>query len=126
MKRKTRRQTWPLTSYPITYAITHHPKGEKKPKIEGIARESAAHALLIGSVLYPPDGSLLVSFGSIDGRRADGGELEEHEWFKIWVLLARRLGKSKTLDPTRRDYAKKVFEVFMQSIGAPGGGPAPH
>jgi hypothetical protein len=98
-------------------------KGGMKAHVEGIsaaelkaADKCGSDAVLLASILYPPDGSLSVLFRSLDGRT--GEELADNEWFKIFTLLASRLGKSTTLSESKRRFAEYVFETFRQAMMA--------
>lgn len=98
--------------YRITYSLKSHPKGiDKKDIPKG---HGACDALLIASLIYPQDGSLSLLFVGKDGRT--DGELDDREWFKVWVFLASRLSKSKTLDRGRCELAGMTFEVFRAAM----------
>lgn len=102
--------------YKILYKLEHNEKGVPGSEVpEGMG---ATDALFAASILYPPDGSLSVMFFSKDGRT--GKELEDIEWFKVWILLANRLAKSKTLDPVRKEIAKTAWDIVCQTIMSGG------
>ncbi len=128
-RKKAAKKTWPRGSYPVTYAIRHHPEGMPRAWIEEHNRKNqddllgATHALFCASILYPPDGTLSVLFGSMDGRKPDGGELDDIEWFKVWTMLASRLATSKTLPEDKRQFAAVVFEMYRRMQGVPPGTP---
>lgn len=94
-------------------------KTERKP--EGISKEEvpkgfgACHAMLMASIIYPPDGSYSVMFIGDDGRPGKDPTLSDKEWFKAWGMLAKRLSESKTLDDGRKNLAAAVWEAFIGS-----------
>ncbi len=104
--------------------MTHQPEGKPRKDIEEHNTENpddmlgAMHALFGASIVYA-DGSLSVLFFSRNGRKPDGGELEDIEWFKVWTMLASRLGNSRTLDPARRDFARNAFDASVRGLGIP-------
>ena len=101
-------------TYHLSYdAPKAHPEGISVKELKA-ANKSGSDALFTASILYPPDGSLSILFSSLDGRT--GEELDDNEWFKVFTLLSRRLGLSKTLDVDKRDFARTVFEAFQQAI----------
>lgn len=96
----------------LDFALEEHPEGVPVERIpEGMG---ACDAALFASIMYPKDGSLSVYFIGADGR--SGKELEDLEWFKVWALLAHRLGNSKTLSPTKKLVASEVFELIRKSV----------
>jgi hypothetical protein len=102
--------------YRLIYKLKKHPKGIAKEKIP--AGFGACDAALFCSMLYPPDGSFSVYFIGVDGRK-EGKEmenLEDIEWFKVWILLAGRLANSKTLPPDKKDLCRKTFESVRQKL----------
>ena len=103
--------------YKLLYQVETKPEGVKKedvPKGYG-----ACDALLLASLIYPEDGSLSLYFVGRDGRT--GEELQDHEWFKVWGLLAHRLAKSKTLDEGRKSLCAQVHQVIWDALNAPEG-----
>lgn len=71
-------------------------------------------AMLVTSLIYPADGSLSTFFHSLDGRT--GQPLDDHEVFKFWLLLGRRLGESKTLDARRKGLAFTSFDITSSAL----------
>lgn len=112
-------------NYKLTYKLKKHPTGIVKEKIpDGFG---GCDAVLFCSILYPPDGSFSVYFLGMDGRKPgkggskpteDGSEedLEDIEWFKVWTLLAARLGNSKTLEKNRKDFCRRTFESMRAKM----------
>lgn len=85
----------------------------------------ACDAILMASIIYPPDGSLSQLYVGLDGRKAPAdpatGEpamLDDVEWFKVWALLSARLAKSTTLSHEKKAFCALVFETFCRSIEA--------
>lgn len=88
---------------------------------EGILRddvpeefEGTSDAVLIASLIYPPDGSLSMQFVGIDGRAE--GVLDDKEWFKVWVFLAKRLSESETLNAGHRALAEVLFNTYVEGL----------
>jgi len=74
----------------------------------------ACDAMLVASIIYPEDGSLSVSLASKDGRT--GNPLDDIECLKVWTMLARQLGESKTLPEVQRDFCFQVFEAYRLAM----------
>lgn len=93
----------------------------KKPEVGHFGVEDlekgdgATDALFLCSLLYPPDGGFSLKYWSFDGRN-EGKPLEDKEVFKVWLLMAANLAKSKTLDEKRRAFAREVFDTFMRMV----------
>jgi hypothetical protein len=103
-------------TYKLTYKLKKHPKGIAKENVpDGFG---GCDAVLFCSILYPPDGSFSVYFMGIDGRKEgkDFENLEDIEWFKVWTLLAGRLGNSKTLEKNRKNFCRETFESMRAKI----------
>lgn len=98
--------------YRLTWNYEAHPEGITKDQVP--KNNGACDAMLVASILYPPDGSLSVMFAGHDGRTA--GELEDREWFKVFVLLAARLGQSESLGEAERTFAQATFDVIRSAI----------
>lgn len=107
--------------YKLLYKIEKPPDGVMKEEVpEGFG---ATDALLVTSIIYPPDGSLSIFFIGKDGRRSEKiGEatLDDREWFKVWAMLATRLANSTTLQVGKRDICRSVHEIIRDSIVGPG------
>ena len=99
--------------YHLTYDVEPHPNGITGKKI-GKLNKFGTDALFWASIMYPEDGSLSVLFGSLDGR--NGKDLEDHEWFKVFMLLSGRLAKSKTLDAGRVALAKHAWDTIRKAM----------
>ena len=83
------------------------------------ADRGGADAIILTSILYPEDGSLSVYFQSFDGRN-EGKDLEDKELFKVWALLANRLGRSETLTGKKQQLAQFVHDQISELIKAAG------
>ena len=103
--------------YHLTYDFEAHPEGLSKDEVEAMGK-SACSAFFAASILYPPDGSYSVLFMSKDGRTNE--ELPDGEWFKLFLMLSKRLSQSKTLDEGRRMLAGMPFEAWVKFFS---GGP---
>lgn len=98
--------------YYITYEMNVHPEGLVKRDIpEG---HGAADAVVILSMLYPPDGSFSLAVPSLDGRTHRA--VTDNELFKVWTLIASRLADSMTLSANKKEFARLVFEMVRTAI----------
>jgi hypothetical protein len=104
-------QPRPPYKYRLSYDV--HIDGITKDELEA-TNLSGTDAILWASILYSPDGSLSIQFISQDGRT--GKELDDNEWFKVFLMLAKRLGDSTTLSPIKREFAQIVFEGIRQVL----------
>jgi hypothetical protein len=100
-------------TYHVSYSMEVHPEGISKEELQAKNR-GGSDALFVVSILYPPDGSYSAMIRSVDGRT--GEEMTDKEFFKLWALLAHRLGKSETLDEGRRGFAATTFAAFCESV----------
>lgn len=110
--------------YKLVYKTERHPEGLTKEQLQARpdGKEiSACDASLIASIIYPEDGSLSILFIGEDGRT--NTELADHEWFKVWILLAKRLGDSQTLDPGKKEIAAFTFESWCKLMQGDYGPP---
>jgi len=99
--------------YRLKYVLQMKPGHWKVPDAEA-PNTGLTDALFVASILYPPDGSYSLHFWSADGR--DACELSDHEIFKMWAVLANRLGRSRTLDPWRRKFAEDTFRDYFEAV----------
>lgn len=71
----------------VTYEVNHYPEGLLEHEVpQGLG---ACDAVVIASVVYPPDGSLSMNFFGIDGR--DGHSVTDRELWKAWMMLTLNL-----------------------------------
>lgn len=105
--------------YKLIYKVEKPEKPLTKHEVpEGYA---ATDALLLVSILSPPDGSQSTLFIPVDGRNEGklsdpGGVMTDDEMFKVWSLLSKRLSESPTLTEGKRDFCRMVFETIRQAI----------
>ena len=104
--------------YHLTYKVETHPEGLDKKDIDPNER-GACTAIVLGSLLYPPDGGCSTAFLTLD--RRTGKPLSDDELFKVWAMLAARLKDSSELGPGRRAVATVAFESVRQAILAARG-----
>ncbi len=100
--------------YHISYQAEPHPNGISKAELEAKGNVGGCDAIFFASILFPPDGSYSVLFSSKDGRT--GEDLNDDEWFKIWMLLSKRLGESETLQEGKRDFAQFTWEAIRDIL----------
>ena len=106
--------------YRLSYLLETLPDGgitADEAKKRAKTGYGACDAMLVASILYPADGSLSIMFAGRDGRTDK--ELDEHEWFKVWMLLTERLARSETLDPGKRDLCGVIFGVVADAVMGP-------
>ena len=78
-------------------------------------KKAGCDALFFASILFPEDGSYSAYFHSIDGRN-EGKELDDNEWFKIWMSLASRLQRSETLSEGKKRIAEATMALIQSEI----------
>jgi len=105
--------------YKLLYKLEEHPEGVSKADVP--AGMGACDAVLFCSLIYPEDGSFSLYLIGKDGRRTDGEDLDDNEWFKVWSMMAKRLGESKTLSEGKKLFAAKTFEAFRAVLLAERG-----
>jgi hypothetical protein len=75
--------------------------------------EGACDAIIIHSIIFPPDGS---RSEVIYGKGADGEPITDIEMFKSWTMMASRLAASKELDTDKKQLCGEVFEQIRMAI----------
>jgi hypothetical protein len=101
--------------YRLKYDLKHEAGIFKK---EELGTEGGTDALLIGSILFPHDGSYSQDFTSVDGRNK-GKPLSDHDLFKFWILMGAKLGEPdrvSDLDEGRKMYAFLTARKFFDSL----------
>lgn len=101
-------------TYHLSYSAEPHPEGISKKELEAKGNVGGCDAIFFASILFPPDGSYSLLFSSKDGRT--GTELSDDEWFKIWMLLSKRLSESKTLGESKREFSKITWEAIRDIL----------
>lgn len=99
--------------YPIRYTVDRRPDGWTKEELDA-DDAGGCDAVIVHSLIYPPDGSRSEMLLSRDGRT--GEELSDIEVFKSWVMTAHALMDSESLDRQARDLAQTVFSSVQQRI----------
>lgn len=103
--------------YRLRYKLdpARHPTAGGWTKEELLAEGfGGCDAVIMHSLLFPPDGSLRVMTVSCDGRT--GEDLDVNQLFKAWFLLAKQLSERKDLSPQKREFANMVYEMIRQAI----------
>lgn len=98
--------------YHLTYDAKAHPEGIEKEQVPD--GQGGCTAVVIGSLLYPEDGSYSTVFASLDGRT--GEPLSDDELWKAWTMLTHQLGMSPTLTPNKKALCNEVFGIVKQAI----------
>lgn len=98
--------------YHITYSVAPHPEGIEKKAVP--ADHGACTALIVGSVLYPPDGTCHVAFVSLDGRT--GQPISDDEEWKAWTILAKQLSERASLNESKKELCKLVFDAVCAAM----------
>lgn len=100
--------------YHITYRVDAHPEGLTREEVEAKGDIGACTAVLIASLIYPPDGSFGCMFVSEDGRTEE--DLAAGEIWKIWSLLAAHLAEREDLADAKRDFCRDVWETISTAV----------
>lgn len=100
-----------MHTYKLKYKLKTEHGAFTKEELLNDPESGGTDALVWLSALYPRDGSFSVLLNSVDGRT--GEEMADRELFKVWVMLANRLGRSKTLSPERASFCLDTFLVAM-------------
>jgi hypothetical protein len=78
--------------------------------------------LIIGSILYPPDGTLSFMFWTWDGRKENPKDgLDDTELFKVWTLLTMRLLQGE-VDAGQRGLLSRVAQHIREFMLTRHGG----
>ncbi len=95
------------------------------PHPEGLGRDAlpdghgACDAMLMGSIIYPEDGSLSTCWFSADGRskneEGNPAELDADEWFKLWTILASAVAE-RLENGARKDLCELVVETVREAV----------
>lgn len=103
----------------MTYHVSYTIKVEEPPI--SFETASAAHAIdrsfgactavVIGSILYPEDGSYSSKFSSVDGRSK--APLSAGEMFKAWVTWGMSLAEDPELSDDKRKLCKAVIDTIL-------------
>lgn len=99
-------------AYHLTYKITPHPEGIAKEQVP--AGDGACDALIVHSLIYPPDGSLSLLTTGTDGRHAR--DVSPNEMFKVWSLMSKELADNEQLSKNKRELCQIVFETICAAI----------
>lgn len=99
--------------YHILYDVEAHPEGLSIDEIKASGKGGCT-ALLLGSILFPPDGSYSIMFNNIDGRT--GERLDSHEEWKAWIMMANYLMKKDDLSPDQQLLAETVWDIFANGV----------
>lgn len=97
--------------YRLTYSIDAHPEGiarEDLPKGKG-----ACDAVLLMSIIYPPDGSLSVLVVTKDGR--EDREMTDQELFKFWTLLTSRVARGE-INGWQKQVAQRCWQIIVTAM----------
>ncbi len=100
--------------YKLFYDVRRPDNPEGATQAEIPAGIGAADALLIASLLRPPDGSLSVSFLNADPSTPDG-RLDADEQFKVWVMLAANLA-GQLREGGRKDLVTSVVQFVAEML----------
>ncbi len=97
----------------LRYDVEAHPNGVAKSEV--LKRGGGwTDAILIASVVYPPDGSLSIAFLTKDGRTDKN--MEPLEMFKVWALLAASLAEMEGLGQAKRSLCLSVHEAVKSAV----------
>lgn len=99
--------------YPLTYDIRQEDPPLPRSKVEELKR-CACDAIVLLSMLNPPDGSFSLLTESLDGHT--GERVTPDVLWKCWVLLASQLGETEGLSPNKRELAQEVFAIVSRAV----------
>ena len=85
-----------------------------KEQIDADPSMGGADAIVLFSIIFPPNGGRSELIASYDGRT--GEPLSDEELFKCFSSLAHRLSESPTLGPGKKEFCKAVFEKIKEAI----------
>ena len=110
-------------TYKVEWHMKHRPEGVKGDELDKLMCRGS-DALFTASVAFPKHGGYSCYFDSIDGRT--GEQLDDNEWFKIWMMLSKRLSDSRTLEPGRKEFAQITWEALRDILMGGGKCADPH
>jgi len=99
--------------YKIGHVVIYDPDGATKEEIEAQGF-TGSDAVIVVSVIRNEDGSTTTSVSSLDGETNE--DVSDSELWKAWVMVAKKLADSKTLEKSRRDLAMILHELVMSAI----------
>lgn len=102
----------PKQLFHLTYDAEKHLAGITKDQIPD--GHGACDALVLCSIVYPPDGSFSLRILTVDGRSDE--DLPALEQFKVWCLWCSRLMEHPGLQPGKREFLKTVFESWKEAV----------
>lgn len=83
---------------------------------EQLGNAGGADALLVTSLLFPPDGSFSAQSWSWDGRN-DGNPLEGADMFRVWTVLTAQLAADEELSYWQRGLAQDALTSVRAAMG---------
>ena len=105
-------------NYHLTYSVKAHPdEGLTREVVQEMADRGeggACTAVVLLSLLYPPDGSYSMLPLSKDGRTDKS--LPVAEVWKAWVSLAAWLAQQEELAPIKKIMAAEVFQDVRRAM----------
>lgn len=102
------------TKYHLLYRLRPFPEGLTKSEFPWDEEDTGAcDAVLVGSVIYPPDGGLSVMFYGVDGRTKEPMDIQE--MFKLWTILTHKLGEELP-EGGRKQFCASTFETFRKAF----------
>jgi len=97
---------------PYKYALRYECGPFTKEEANG---NGLCDAIIVLSILYPPDGSYSMLPISSDGR-ANGRPMASMEIFKAWTLLGNWLSERSDLDAAMREIAAEPLKVVSMAL----------
>lgn len=100
--------------YEHKYKMTYQLEQTEVTKDEIPEGFGACDAMIMHSIIFPPDGSYSHYMVTLDGRT--GKELETLEEFKAWSMMARTLLGREDLSPGRRELVQLVWDTVVAAM----------
>lgn len=97
--------------YKLKYSLDANPGEFDKDEIT----DGGTDALIVGSLLFPEDGSYSQTYFSIDGRNK-GKAVPVMDEFKFWLLMAKSLSENEKLPEGRRAFCRMAFDTFVEAM----------
>lgn len=103
--------------YRLAYRLDPFPGHWRREDLEreGLA---GADAMVLISILYPPEGSYSLLPLSVDGRTGEREPLSPGEMFKAWSVWGAGLADNEDLEDWQREAAKAATDIVRSVICA--------
>lgn len=100
--------------YEHKYKMTYELKQAEVTATEVPEGYGACDAMIMHSIIFPPDGSYSHFMVSLDGRT--GEDMDTAEEFKAWTMMAATLAKRDDLSPGRKELVEYVWNTICNAM----------